>query len=367
MRVAVLEFLCGGGLSGTSPSTSSGGSQNSISELAQEGQWMLESLASDLLDCNHSVVTCLDQEIFGTGLQLSHLRSGIERVAIAPADNWLEAWKRIADSSDQTIVIAPELDNHLVRIVQWLRIHGVQVLAPSNDFLIAASDKQTTSRLLRTKQVFTPLTFDAGPFVANADVVQPLFNPSEIAGPVTLKRRDGAGCADMKYFANTGALVNWLGDHRNYQSDSWIVQPWHAGQHASLALIARNSGPNQVLGAMTQHIDINFDDSSGDIGEVVYRGGTGPVEDIQYNALIEFADRMMKAMPGRALGWVGIDFLIPSPGANENEWIAIEINPRLTTSYLGYRAWYGAQLANSMLNGNPLRPQSKREKVTFGM
>jgi predicted ATP-grasp superfamily ATP-dependent carboligase len=31
------------------------------------------------------------------------------------------------------------------------------------------------------------------------------------------------------------------------------------------------------------------------------------------------------------------------------QWVPIEINPRLTTSYLGYRQWYGGALGDMLL------------------
>jgi predicted ATP-grasp superfamily ATP-dependent carboligase len=64
-------------------------------------------------------------------------------------------------------------------------------------------------------------------------------------------------------------------------------------------------------------------------------------------ALERFADDVLRAIPGKPQGWIGIDFIMEPDG----QWCAVEVNPRLTTSYLGYRKWYGHRLAGSWASG----------------
>jgi predicted ATP-grasp superfamily ATP-dependent carboligase len=99
-----------------------------------------------------------------------------------------------------------------------------------------------------------------------------------------------------------------------------------------------------VLGAMQQHLSMSDDQG------ISYQGGSGPLEDAPIERLQSFADQVLAAIPGRAQGWIGIDFVVTRSG----QWHAIEVNARLTSSYLGYRAWYGAGLAQSLTTGSAI-------------
>jgi predicted ATP-grasp superfamily ATP-dependent carboligase len=85
-----------------------------------------------------------------------------------------------------------------------------------------------------------------------------------------------------------------------------------------------------------------------------YIGGQGPL-DCDPDRLSRFAQNLLEAIPGKSAGWVGIDFLI----LPDQHWIPLEINARLTSSYLGYRMLYGPQLACGLL-GDPIRLSARQ-------
>jgi predicted ATP-grasp superfamily ATP-dependent carboligase len=105
-----------------------------------------------------------------------------------------------------------------------------------------------------------------------------------------------------------------------------------------------------VLGAMQQHFS-NSDDQG-----ISYLGGSGPLDSAPIERLQSFADQVLTAIPGLAGGWIGIDFVVTPSG----QWHAIEVNARLTSSYLGYRAWYGPELAQALCtrSGPPSPPKN---------
>jgi len=63
-----------------------------------------------------------------------------------------------------------------------------------------------------------------------------------------------------------------------------------------------------------------------------YRGGTTPLDHPLAGRAIEAALGACRALPGLR-GYVGVDVVL-----TDSEAVVIEVNPRLTTSYLGVRA-----------------------------
>ena len=391
MKVAVFEFLSGGGLlyNAISPSDAtrrSGCPQpDTISPTARlleplhrEGLSMLTALATDLASCGHEVHTCLDRKAMADPMVESLLNrfSGLQVHDIDIP--WLDRWINVAMDCDRTIVIAPELHQHLERIVNALRKAGALVIASSTSFIQATSDKLATAKLLEEKGIPHPRTQSLTQYRLG------FTEPEALAGflrrgsasasgsgksvNVTLKRRDGAGCADMKVFADSRRLTEWLktSESQDLAGEEWIIQPWLPGRPASLALIA-DDDTWTVLGAVEQQIELDFESINCGYSPVSYLGGAGPLQGVSIEQLEHLSMRVRDSLPSGARGWIGIDFSIPDAMQSSQDLVVIEINPRLTTSYLGYRQWYGHALADWVLgNANPV-PIRLESRTVFGV
>lgn len=105
-------------------------------------------------------------------------------------------------------------------------------------------------------------------------------------------------------------------------ASAMIVQPLVRGRPASVAFLI---GLRQKVALMPAWQDTSDD------GRFQYRGGSAPLPP----ELAERADRVARgaidAVPGLT-GYVGVDVIL----GTENDHV-IEINPRLTTSYVGLR------------------------------
>ncbi len=344
MRVAVLEFLSGGGLCNDLSSSDTKANAMLFEPLICEGLSMLSALTLDLVLCGHEVHTCLDA--FAANLdtaktQMHH--TSLLQVQVVAAD-WKKRWTETALLCDRTIVIAPELHQQLERIVSDLRAAGAVVVASSVPFIQATSDKLATAKLMHAGNVRHPVTQSLSEFRLSSR-----GDDCHDESPLTLKRRDGAGCSEMMYFDHQSTLTDWLQSRELVPgSDSdWIVQQWHSGKAASMAVIANDDW--QFVGALEQSISIDNDNNRKVGSPVSYRGGCGPIEAITVQQLRSFADQVRNAFPSAAEGWIGIDFIIPSMHCNASDLVFIEVNPRMTTSYLGYRQWYGHHLADCLL------------------
>lgn len=349
MRIAVFEFLCSSG------AYTDDGPTGPYAPLLEEGAAMLLSLASDLASCGHTVSIALEPSIDQQWNRQDAKKASLKRLRIHPvptnddprAELIARQWANIALTCDCAIVIAPELDRLLWQIILSMRNQGCKIVAPSNEFIRWASDKWETHRSWKNNQLFTIPTALASDWIVDPNRI----GSCELASDGwVLKRRLTAGGTDMQRFSSSLQLQQAISQLQS--PCDWIVQPWILGDPASLAIagpIDRNTQQPIVIGPYAQV----FDPSTG-----CYAGGYGPLQadpqrlqTFATSLLHSFADESVavKDIETTIDGWVGIDFLI----LPENRWIPLEINARLTSSYLGYRKQFGPHLANSIL-GNPL-------------
>jgi predicted ATP-grasp superfamily ATP-dependent carboligase len=116
------------------------------------------------------------------------------------------------------------------------------------------------------------------------------------------------------------------------------VQPFVPGYAASVAFLI---GPSQRLALLPAAQNLSTD------GRFHYLGGSMPLPADLAQRALRLASQAVEAVPGLS-GYVGVDLVLgPNDDASE-DWV-IEINPRLTTSYIGLRVLAKANLAEAML------------------
>ena len=89
-----------------------------------------------------------------------------------------------------------------------------------------------------------------------------------------------------------------------------------------------------------------FQRLSGD-GRFSYLGGEIPLPDGLALRAVSLGRRAIDAVPG-LMGYVGVDLVLGDATDGSGDF-AIEINPRLTTSYVGLRSLADFNLAEAML------------------
>jgi predicted ATP-grasp superfamily ATP-dependent carboligase len=93
-----------------------------------------------------------------------------------------------------------------------------------------------------------------------------------------------------------------------------------------------------------------------------YSGGRTPLDHPLYGQALEAARRTCEALPGLR-GYVGVDLVLTG-----SEAVVIEVNPRVTTSYLGVRAVLDdnvAHMAMAACSGSLPDPPAVRRSVRF--
>ena len=212
-----------------------------------------------------------------------------------------------------------------------------------------ASDKLPLATWLQERGIPTPETLPFNP--GNRQAVR-------WPEPTVIKRRDGAGSQDM--FLVRDGFDLWNTRHelgRLNEPETFIQQPFISGRALSVALLISADGTVlEVFPVAEQHLS--------DDGHFKYQGGRIPA-DISLEAALavqQLAQRACRAVPGLT-GYVGCDLVLPD--ASPPQPTLIEINPRLTSSYLGYRQLTDDNIPARLLatNSEPLRWKSA--PVTF--
>ena len=303
MRIFVGEFVCGGGLSSQDV-------HDTPASLRREGAAMLCSIVNDLSEVADTVMA-LDPRVAPLPVNAS------EVIEIEPQRPLWAQWVEAASKCDAALIVAPENDGTLAKAVGMLRAGGVDVIAGSGDFLRVASDKLLTARTFAAAGVAHPPSMSLGD--------RRVLTELEGHEKYIVKPRDGCGTLRIKTF-------DCFDEARAELEENLILQAWMPGRAVSVALVA-SSTQQTFLPAVSQTLSEQTCE---------YAGGCGPLDDESQRRATALASRAIAAMPPTVRGFVGVDLLL---GESPSDDYAIEVNPRLTTSYVGLRRIIHGNLA----------------------
>jgi tyramine---L-glutamate ligase len=231
------------------------------------------------------------------------------------------AFRQLAEEADYTLVIAPESGGDLERRCRWVHEVSGRLLGPDPDAVALTADKLATCRHLQRHAIATPPTWLVGPDLA----------VNALPWPCVLKPRDGAGSQATFLVRDKGEWAN----APTSVSDS-VVQPYVRGLPASIAFLI---GPSQTVALPAARQVLSQD------GRFHYEGGEIPLVPSLARRAEELGRQTVTAIPGLC-GYVGVDLVLGDKPESDH---VIEVNPRLTTSYIGLRALAETNLARAMV------------------
>ncbi len=268
-----------------------------------------------------------------------------ERDAFQAAARWAEA----------TAIIAPEFAGILAARHDWAAAVGAVVLGASRSLVELAADKQRTAEHLAKRGVRVP----QGRLLAAGD---PL--PRDFTYPAVLKPVDGAGSLDVRWLTGPDDLVVLPPTGR-----AWRLERFCPGLAASVALLCGPAGVTALPGCRQLLGDAgptDFGPRSCGVPSFAYRGGLVPLAPPLDERARHLARQAAATLEG-ACGWLGIDLVLGDDPGGGNDTV-IEINPRLTTSYLGLRALAHNNLGVALLaavRGEPAPLSLAAEPLQF--
>lgn len=244
-----------------------------------------------------------------------------KRVTPREGESPAEFLLRAAGQVDAVWLVVPESAGIALGHLRALEREGIAVLGCTSEAVELASSKSRTLARLAAMGIRTAPTWP----LATA----PLAHHAEWA----IKPNCGCGCEEARRLtaAQTEAL------RRTGSNAGRIAQPWLAGLAMSLSLRVAG-GRAELLSVNRQHIAVATD------GALSLRSlAQGMALPPQADAAA-LARHIAAAIPGLR-GFVGVDFVLGVDG----HATVLEVNPRLTSAYIGLSARLGRNLAAEIL------------------
>lgn len=263
-------------------------------------------------------------------------------------------FEQLASANIPAIFIAPEYSANLYGHAARFRLYGGEVLSPPPAVIILCADKFHTRRHLMARGVPVPIgtVFETFP----EDLPENIF-------PAVLKPIDGCGSLGVQMIESVEELrafdLSYEVAVDLHTNPMWVLEKFHPGLPVSVSVL---TGPRGVipLQPCTQRLS--------DDGRFQYLGGSTPIAP----HLAQRAQRLAQKAAETLLpchGYVGIDMVLGSAENGAGD-VVIEINPRLTTSYLGLRLACEQNLAEAMVKwgvGEPVSLTWRDEPIEFGV
>ena len=224
---------------------------------------------------------------------------------------------------DMVWLIAPESEGSLLELSEQCceaekLENGPVFLGSGFDTMLTGTSKTLCFEALQAANIHTL------PVHAGEDLMQPSYYAELIKLNIlkwVAKPEDGAGCEGIRIFDSLEDLKSWIAQDERYVH--YLAQPYQEGEAASFSMLCRN-GKAWLLSCNQQHI-VN-DGSQFKLSGVTVNGMSA------YWQKFETIARKIARMLPDALSYIGVDLIVDT--AN-NKIYVLEINPRLTTSYVG--------------------------------
>ena len=321
-RIFVSEYVCGGGWPEKAPSQS----------LAVQGRAMLLAVISDLLQIpGCSVVTTWDRRL---GPFPQSPRGPQPEVCLCDSTDELSVFERLCRNSEAALVIAPEFHGILAqRVTTAARV--TTLIGPD----------PATVRLCADKLRLADFLFEHDIPTVPAQPLNPVAPEVAWSFPIVVKPRDGAGSVATHLIRNVDEFKRCCEllcppDKSVTDEPAWtfIQQPFRSGENLSGAVVIGLDGTREILPVCRQTLSRD--------GQFQYMGADrDPSQAARWHPVAStLIDSLLTVIPGSS-GFLGFDLI--STAANSLE--IVDINPRFTAGYLGWRMWTRENIACRLL------------------
>jgi len=307
LNVLIFEYVSGGGYA----------NQKLSSSILSEAYGMLRSLVSDFKNAGHNITTLMDS-------RLMEVNAPIEVSKIFPvyAQNKIEKkLEELSNLVDYFFVIAPESEQILQKILQTVEDVGGVSLNSEIDAVNCVSNKITAFEKFKQSGLKVPETV----MLDTKEKTQIIKRQvKELEYPLIIKPLEGTSCVGLSKVKDENEISKAIKKvTQESTSRQFVAQKLVNGQAASACVIS--TGDKATALSLNKQL-VNLASPNRDS---TYIGGVVPFKHSLEIEALRAAEKAVEAVNGLK-GYVGVDLIL-----SDKEPIIIEINPRLTVSYIG--------------------------------
>jgi predicted ATP-grasp superfamily ATP-dependent carboligase len=322
LNLLIFEYVSGGGYA----------NQQLSSSILSEGYGMLRSLISDCKAAGHNVTTLLDSRLKA----FNPPNEADQTVSVYSPHQLSVKLKEHSGVVDAFYVIAPESGQVLKKLVGDIESSGGTLLNCEIAAIKRVSNKMTAYETMKKRGLKVPETI-------LVDIHQKTENikrlTKELGYPLVFKPLDGVSCGGLSLVKDEGDIAGAIQKvARESMNKQFIAQKVIRGKAASACVIS--NGDEAVAVTLNRQLVIlaSPDEESG------YYGGVVPFDHNLEKEAIKAAERVVDEIGGLK-GYVGVDMILTNEGP-----VVLEVNPRLTTSYVGLRRVVNFNPAEAIVN-----------------
>ena len=327
MNLLILEHVSGGGYANTKLSAS----------ILSEGYGMLRSLISDCKAAGHNVTTFLDSRL----MAFNPPNEADKIVSISTPNEVHVQLRELSSLVDAVYVIAPESDQILEKLLETIAVSGGTSLNCEVNAIKQVSNKMTIYERLKKLGLTVPETVLLDIHEKSENIRRLI---KELGYPLVFKPIDGVSCGGLSLVKDENDIVGAVKKvARESMSKQFIVQKLIIGKAASACVISTGDK------ALSVTLNRQFVTLASPDGESVYYGGAVPFDHVLEEKALKTAERAVEAVSGLK-GYVGVDLILA-----DEEPVVMEVNPRLTTSYVGLKRAVNFNPAEAIIDATTKR------------
>jgi tyramine---L-glutamate ligase len=317
VKVLLYEHACGSGFNlSVEPNVLS------------EGFGMLRSVASDFKRAGHQVTVLLDD-------YLSKLNPPIDADYVVPVTSPFEPQKflsTLAYVNDFIYIIAPETKQTLLSLVQTIEKTGKTSLNTPSETINKSSNKAVLHETLKKLGVPALDTVAFNGQASLSGVKREIMD--RLNFPLVLKPLDGVSCAGICLIKSASQIESAT---KKMGTSGFVAQKYVKGVDVSVSLLCTGT---EALAISLNRQNIALEEPE---LESSYVGGCVPFNHPKKPEAFRVAKKI--AVHFGLRGYVGIDFVLTDEAA-----YAVDVNPRLTTSYVGLNKTASVNVAQAIID-----------------
>jgi hypothetical protein len=311
-----------------------------------EGFGMLRTVASDFKAAGYEITVLLDDRI-------SKLNPPINADCTVPifypqeVKNFLS---NIAKINDAVLIVAPETAQTLQSIVELVEKTGKVSINCESNTISKVANKIVLYQVLKTNHLAIPKTLSLRVNDDLAKVKRAIKN--KLSYPVVFKPVDGVSCGGLSFVKGESQVEKAVEKIKAASAEeNFVVQEFIEGESASVSLLCAKGKVFAIsLNQQTTRVGAPEEASC-------YEGGSVPFDHPLRQEAFTMAEKVVGCFEGLR-GYVGVDLVL-----SKDKVFVVDVNPRLTTSYVGLSRVASFNVAETIVNAImkgefPIKPET---------